>query len=208
MAKLSTASVYDTPMSLTFGSRVPMRDAMRSAIRRAYVMKPESRLRETHDFGLELPVVFAYPDDYTRVAMRGAASHVIVSTEAGKEYIMYLVPSANGRNLVCLVSNGSGVRDFVSSYLTRREWSRDMQVSDGFNTLICDDDGEFAGATVDGATLLTDPEFIDTSAWFYRDVAGLSILPALRQAEPASEFEVAAFLQSLDAANHMMAEAA
>jgi hypothetical protein len=217
MAVLTTASVYDTPMSVAFGARLPLREVMRRGIQRAFVMSGNARLSARHDFGLDRPVVFAHPDDYGVVAARAAAAHVIVCSARGAECILYLVPHDTWRVYECLVGSGDMLRDFVASFLSHRyvsmaydegsqTWRNDLHV-DGFATLVADADGEFAGAVVDGLRLKTSDGYVDTTSPRMLDVAGKKYTGPKEPLQVSSE-EVAAFMLAFDADQPNLAEAA
>ena len=220
MAIVSTTSVYDAPMSVVFGARLPLREAMRQGIQRAFVMSGKARLSLKHDFGLDRPVVIAHPMDYPMVAARATASRVVVCSDIGNECILYLVPHDQWHVYECLVGSGDMVRDFVASYLSPRyvnvaydaelqSWRDDIPVADGFFTLVADADGEFAGAAVDGVRLITSKGFVDTTSPRRLDVTGQKYPGPKESAEVSSE-EVASFVAAFDAdqATTTLAEAA
>lgn len=217
MAVLTVASVYDTPMSGSFGARFPLREVVRRGIQRAFVMSGKARMAARHDFGLDRPVVFAHPDDYSLVAARAAATHVVVCSGHGAECILHLVPHDSSRVYECLVGSGDMMRDFVSSFLIPRymslafddgskTWRNDLRV-DSFYMLVADADGEFAGAAVDGVRLKTNNGYVDTTSPRMLDVAGQKFTGP-KEPQAVSSEEVAAFMLAFDADQPNLAEAA
>jgi hypothetical protein len=149
VGNISTQSAYDSPMKLRFRGRAVMPPKMAQAIARAFVMSPQARVAQLHDFGLDLPVMFCHPDDAYPVSSQCVPKHVIVCTDRGGECVLALYPV--GTHYEVLVQSGADTRELVCNV-------------DGLETLFADADGEFAGALIDGSQLLLDDRIPDTTA--------------------------------------------
>jgi hypothetical protein len=143
---------------------------MAQAIARAFVISPQARVAQQHDFGLDLPVMFCHPDDAYLVSSQCVPRHVIVCTDRGGECVLALYQV--GVHYEALVQSGADTRELVANHvglnythyaLTENGWKDDFDV-DGLETLFADADGEFAGALIDGSQLLLDDLIPDTTA--------------------------------------------